>query len=186
MKPFVILCLPRGGTTMLVTALRQHPSLQSLGFEFNGDEAGFWENPHVMTHYWRDWMADDRIVKILYYRADLFAGAMSHLRFHMPIFPDGVCDLPISEVKKLMEKRARWYAEFNEKCDHRFSYEEITGGNNLVGAFPEEVSRKLCEWLGIHPSEFVPTTEKSAVKFNFRNQEELTCLRESSAFLTLP
>lgn len=182
MKPFVILALPRSGTTLLCTSLATHPDVDHVRHEFRGDEAGFWDHPHVLSNYYKDWMASQNIVKIHFYRENLYKAALSQLTNTGPILPDDVCELPESEVRRLIDKRRQWHAEFDAVCDHRLSYEQLTGGKELTGEFPEAASAKLCQWLDLAPFSFA-VTQPISRRVRLLNQEQLQCLNDSAALL---
>ena len=174
MRPFVILALPRTGTTLLVEALSAHPEIPNVIHEFRGGLWRFIKHPYVLSNYRKWWMRLPFITKIHYYREDAIAGAKSMLLMHYQ-FPPGAATLPIDEVLKLAKKRKQWDERFRKIADYTITYEGLTNGKE-IDLFPEKLSRWLCDILKVGQWAFCTTHVKSR-KGALKNESEVQCLR---------
>lgn len=170
-RPFIILALPRTGTSMLVHALRTHPDIGALRHEFIGDELDFLKDPQVLSNYYQPWMR--KYPRIHVYRENSKAGALSMLMMHY-IFPDGVQELPIDELLSLAKQREDWDAELRKEADWSVSYEDICGDAEIT-ELPAWFSDKFCGHVGLAPAILTTDTQKS-VRSKLKNEAEVAWL----------
>jgi len=170
MKPFVILALPRTGTHMLCNALKSHPDIDDVVHEFNGSESEFLEHPQILSNYVKPWMTSP-IVHM--YRENACAGARSMMMMHY-MFPDGVVDLPESEVIALAKKRKEWDEEMRQAADYSFSYESLLT-QGVATTLPAAFSGKFLDHVDL-PRHALTTTNGKAHKIQLRNEAKIQCL----------
>jgi len=171
MRPFVILALPRTGTKMLVDAISSHPDIPDITHEFRGTEEEFRQHPYILSNWLEDWMED--VTKIHVYREDAIAGAKSLMMMSYQ-FPDGVCELPASEVLAVAERRREFDREFSESTQNIFSYEGICGGRE-ISKLPDWFTATFCKIVGV-PDGPMTTGSKKPKKFILKNEDEINCL----------
>ena len=165
----MILALPRTGTKMLCSALLSHPEIPQVTHEFTGGLWSFLKHPYVLSNHVKWWMRWP--VKIIHLeRESHVAGALSMIKMHYK-FPDRSFDIPVSEVRSLVDFRARAQKKMKNRANQTISYEEITGGTNIT-EFSLEISHRLCDFLGVTRLRLRPSTIKEQ-KMRARNEGDI-------------
>jgi hypothetical protein len=169
---FVIFAQGRSGTHMLATALDSHLDL-SVDGENEGDSI---ISPHafsssgvlrgrIVTYQQKTQLFDIRPGRIIHLKRDPFYVAVSMVRNITKAWDSRT--LPVKMVEK-------WYRK--TKSDHQFWdnylplefgddrlltiwYKQLTGGRE-IDVLPQEMSRRLCRFLGVRNWELWPTTSK--------------------------
>jgi len=145
-EPFILLANPRTGTRMVCDALQSHKDVPYVIHEFNGSEEEFLETPYILTNHYKPWMGKYRTVHI--FREDVRAGAKSMLNMSVRYPNQGAEELPELELQEVSAIRAINDANMAAVADYSISYEELTGGRQIV-CIPTAAAAKLCNWLGL-------------------------------------